>query len=125
MDTYIASNSLGTKLNRNLSVFVQNSSRIPDIFPTWKMVCFLNYQQISALCRRRKGYIYPNKSNNNNGLNIYKDDAVKTVVWFQGGAEILHDKHLGADVLSDMDGDVHPLLADMAGGEIPCATHAG
>lgn len=31
-----------------------------------------------------------------------------------GGAQELHDEHPGADVLSHLDGDVHPVLADMA-----------
>lgn len=41
-----------------------------------------------------------------------------------GSTEVIHDEHLSANVLFDMDGHVHPLLADMARGNLPRKTDA-
>lgn len=43
---------------------------------------------------------------------------------FLGGTEVIHDEHLSANVLFDMDGHVHSLLADMARGNLPRETDA-
>lgn len=42
-----------------------------------------------------------------------------------GSAKILHDKYPSAYVLPDLDGNVHSILANMAGGHLPRQTFEG
>lgn len=54
------------------------------------------------------------------------DDLILSeMLWIPGSAQEIHDEYTGADVLLDLDGDVHPVLADMARGHLPRAPHEG